>query len=711
MQRLKISFYHHLKFSGIILTLVLLYSCAGSPDENREYGWIPFTVLDLDTAENAVDMSFLNSEAAGESGFITVKDGHFIDGKGQRIRFFGDNLTFGGCFPERDVATQIAAALQKKGMNVVRFHHMDNQSAPGGIWSESMDDLDPDQLDKLDWLIYQLKLHGIYSNINTHVSFTYPGVNYEDIEQFNYGKGIDNFYRPYIEMQKKYAKKLLLHKNAYTGNTYANEPAVAFVEVNNENSLLSNWALLPKLNRDHKMALIGQWNAWLDSHSVYNSVNGKDLMEIIQNYENKDTDSQIRMIWHFLMDTEMAYAKEMTDYYRNDLKIHALIAESQASYSGVEGILRESSYSDYIDMHSYWEHPRFPGRSWSRSNWLIRNSSMVSDHGGGTVLGFGEHRVKGKPLTISEYDHPAPSFFCAEMYPMLNAVAAFQDFDGIYHFTFNGPYDQGKIQGFFSSAGHPLKQIFIPVGAVLFRMGAVSPGEHPVQLDLPPAAVLDELVEFGNRLRLHGSNMRGVWEKAGANSSLIIAHPMEVNMGGKELKLSEPVENPTDGWISDNGEILWDNRDSTEAIFTVNAPAARIAAGYIGGKQIELGDVTIAMDSTTFNWATISLTSLDRKSIEESSKILLIAAGRVENTDMGWNDDKTSVGTDWGSTPTRAEGIPARIIFSNMKPFSVNALDSAGNVGTKIRPVKQGNRRVLNIGAQYQTLWYLLTRE
>ena len=66
----------------------------------------------------------------------------------------------------------------------------------------------PAQLDKLDWLVYQLKLHGIYSNINTHVSRNYPGCDYEGIEHFNYGKGIDQFYPPYIEMQKDYAKEI-----------------------------------------------------------------------------------------------------------------------------------------------------------------------------------------------------------------------------------------------------------------------------------------------------------------------------------------------------------------------------------------------------------------------------------------------------------------------------------------------------------------------
>lgn len=146
---------------------------------------------------------------------------------------------------------------------------MDNQSAPGGIWDKEKKALDPDQLDKLDWLIYQLKLHGIYTNINTHVSGNYSGMDYKGIEQFNYGKTIDQFYRPYIEKQKAYARMLLTHKNPYTGTTYTEEPAVAFVEVNNENSLLSRWYLLPQLNKEHKAALIGLWKKLVKNRLAY----------------------------------------------------------------------------------------------------------------------------------------------------------------------------------------------------------------------------------------------------------------------------------------------------------------------------------------------------------------------------------------------------------------------------------------------------------
>jgi len=692
-----------------VIVFLLMTSC-NQVDQTREYGWFEFVIPDLDTTATVVDMSFLNSEPAGSSGHIALKDGHFIDGKGARIRFFGDNLTFGSCFPDHETATALAARLRKMGMNVMRFHHMDNQSAPGGIWDKDKKALDPEQLDKLDWLIYQLKRNGIYSNINTHVSGNYPGMEYQGLEHFNYGKTIDQFYRPYIEKQKEYAKMLLLHRNPYTGTTYAEEPAVAFVEINNENSLLSSWYLLPKLNKAHMAALRGQWKEWLNAHpEAKEGAGGKDIISIIENYYDASTDKQKAALWGFLVDTEMSYAKEMIDYFRNDLKVKGLLSETQASYSGNAGILRESQYADFIDMHSYWEHPSFPGRSWSRTDWRIRNSSMVADKKGGTLLRFGQHRVSGMPFTISEYDHPAPNFFVAEMYPMLNSFCAFQDFDGIYHFATGSPYNKGMMTGFFHTSGHPLKQVFLPAGAVMFRMGAVKPGENFVSLGLPKESTVDQLVKYGDRLKLHVTNMNYIWEEAGSDYSLTLS-PLEVDTKATRLELSEKVVAPEGAWVSETGEISWENQDSLNAVYKVTSPSARVAAGYLGGKSVALGSVTVEMDTTKHNWATITLTSLDGKPVETSSKILLVAAGRVENTEMIWDEKHTTVGAEGGKAPSLAEGIPARILFSKMDKFSVFALDPTGKETIELEVGRRGGNQVINIGAQYKTIWYIIKR-
>ena len=68
-----------------------------------------------------------------------------------------------------------------------------------------------------------------------------------------------------MEAQKQYARQLLTHLNPYTKLTYAEDPAVALVEINNENGLIHTWmggdfdALPDVFARD----LRKQWNAWL----------------------------------------------------------------------------------------------------------------------------------------------------------------------------------------------------------------------------------------------------------------------------------------------------------------------------------------------------------------------------------------------------------------------------------------------------------------
>lgn len=114
--------------SLLIVLIIISAACKKSPEEKREYGWFEFVIPDSDTTRNAVDMSFLNEGIAGGSGFVKVENGHFVDGKGERIRFFGTNLTFSSAFPDKKTAIIIAGRLRELGMNVVRFHHMDNGS-------------------------------------------------------------------------------------------------------------------------------------------------------------------------------------------------------------------------------------------------------------------------------------------------------------------------------------------------------------------------------------------------------------------------------------------------------------------------------------------------------------------------------------------------------------------------------------------------------
>ena len=223
----------------------------------------PFVLPWDDASKSAVDVSGLNDRPAGKLGPVVARDGHLYTGA-KRFRIVGVNLCFGANFPTHADAQKVAARMSKFGINCVRFHHMDMQTPPSGLVKADKATLDPGQLDKLDYLISRLKAHGIYADLNLHVSRTYPDApTWEGMPSFL--KGIDNVDPRLIALQKNYARDLLTHRNPYTKNRYADEPAVALVEINNENALIHEWwnGGLDTLPNPYRSDFATRWNDWL----------------------------------------------------------------------------------------------------------------------------------------------------------------------------------------------------------------------------------------------------------------------------------------------------------------------------------------------------------------------------------------------------------------------------------------------------------------
>lgn len=222
-----------------------------------------------DASANITNLAGWNAKPAGAQGFVHAQGGHLFAGP-QRLRLLGVNIVFGSASPARDDADRIAARLARFGINIVRFHHLDSNPAPDGLLQKDLRTLDPAQLDRFDYFVATLKREGIYSDINLHVGRKYPGLADWGETTPKYWKGVDNFYPAMIAQQKDYARDLLTHRNPYTGNCYVDEPAVALVEINNENGLLREWRNggLNEMSEPYRAELMRQWQAWLKSRYV-----------------------------------------------------------------------------------------------------------------------------------------------------------------------------------------------------------------------------------------------------------------------------------------------------------------------------------------------------------------------------------------------------------------------------------------------------------
>ncbi len=238
----------------------------------------PF-VISYDGPDNASSVAHLLDAPAGKYGFVRVADGHFVTDAGP-IRFHATNLTGPANFPEHADADKLANRLARLGINCVRLHFMDTwytnfmpqpTQAILANDTETQRNLDPKQLDKLDYMIAAFKNRGIYVNMNLHVGRTLDERDgFDGVKHLSWAnKGIGQILDGMIELQKEYARKLLTHVNAYTGNAYTDEPAVAMIEISNEDGLTGYYynGTLDRLPEPYASEVNAKWNEWL--HAKY----------------------------------------------------------------------------------------------------------------------------------------------------------------------------------------------------------------------------------------------------------------------------------------------------------------------------------------------------------------------------------------------------------------------------------------------------------
>ncbi len=196
---------------------------------------------------------------------LVARSGHFYRGQ-DPVRLWGVDLSFNANLPTHKDAPYVAARMAAAGVNVVRCHHLDTDRWPRGIWNaQNGKTIAPEALDRLDYFIDQLARQGICVNINLHVGRAHsrylglpdPGTKYDKIA------GI--FTPELIDAQKQYARDLLTHTNPFRRVSYAADPAVAIVEITNEDSFFmwSGEQSLRGLPPYYADILRAKFNAWL----------------------------------------------------------------------------------------------------------------------------------------------------------------------------------------------------------------------------------------------------------------------------------------------------------------------------------------------------------------------------------------------------------------------------------------------------------------
>jgi len=638
-------------------------------------GWFAFEPLRIERGvRTAADASELLDPPAGKHGFLRVRGSQFVFEDGTPVRFWGTNIVAGNVFMDHETAERTAARLARFGCNMVRLHHMDADWAKPNIFDNSYDDtqhFSAESLDRLDYLIYQLKEHGIYVYLDLLVHRKFKaGDGVRDWERVENGaKIVAHFDRRIIELQRKYAHDLYTHVNKYTRLRYCDDPAIAMSELINESSLF--WAggygsVPPSYIED----LNERYREWARQRKLA-VPEGASVPEGL-----RQRDPQVL---EFLYETQVAYFTEMRGYL-GSIGVKVPVAGSN-HWEAMALDLKSNLVMDYLDRHGYWDHPQ---GGWGPDA-RFDNRPMVKSGYWNLVTWLSPHQAVEKPLIITEWNCCWINEYIAEGPLTMAAYGALQGWDGLLQFDYSGGDWADRLAGPFDVGNKPHVLATWPAAARLFLRGHVKAGQPVIFRRTDDEARRG--VQVGE----------GLPARAGARDRLSFAFSRR----RRALSPSELAPVPELA-VSSTGQLTW---DAEGGLITANAPASAVRLGFAGG-PVEAGPVSFHV---TPQFSVVAVTALDDRPIPASKHLLITAVARAENSGMAYVASRTSA-TDAGRPPILIEPVRGRVCISLQGPVasvSASALDAVGRPRHAIGATVEGS--ALTIPLQADAFWYEVT--
>lgn len=365
---------------------------------------------------SALDFTSLNDidAPAGKYGPVVVRNGHFefADRPGIPVRFYGANLCFSTNFIDHQTADMLAARLVRQGFNAVRFHHFDRDIIDRK--SGNSFTFNPEMLDRFDYLAAALKKAGIYFTLDLYTIRPAAEGEYKtlpldlskaDIQSY---KTAVVFYPEARENLKRFVKALLTHKNPYTGMTWAEDPALNHVSIVNENNtviMVENYAE-PELRE----GIFAKFNEFCRQNNIVPSQSNRE---------------------RFFLDSYAEYYRDMSSFLKG---LGVRVPLTEYNFHSAPRYLAQRKNFDYVDVHSYWDHPTFGGAMWSLPMNFINESALF--HRFRIPKMISPNRIFGKPFVTSEINFCYPNRYRAEGGLLIGAIAAYQGWDGVYYFDY-----------------------------------------------------------------------------------------------------------------------------------------------------------------------------------------------------------------------------------------------------------------------------------
>jgi len=667
-----------------------------------------------------VDLRHLNEDVAGADGPVRAVGNDFVLGSGEKVKFWGANVGPGVYQLDHASHVYLAKHLAKHGVNLVRLH--------GGIYGPRDPAVDRRRLDDLHHLVSALKQEGIYVKL----SFYFP-----------LWFSLDGDQRPFMllffdgEMQEIYfrwASALLTTTSPYTGVPLGKDPAVAIVEVVNEDSHFF-WTFrktnMPQRRWQQFTRLYGTWltrkHGSLDRAvaawgGVREATDAPDdgRMELYDAWamttdglkasaaKRKRIGDQVQ----FLTENMRGFYQQAVAYFKEECHYEGLVSCSNWHTADARTLdaLERYCYTagDVIDHHGYFDH----GHKGESASWSVRPGQTFQSQSAlhlrqANPLPYVE--TDGHPHITSEIGWPMPNAYRAEAVFLTATWGSLQGLDGIIHFAVGSPAWDQAVRKFPLNNPVALGSYF--AAALAYRRGDVQEA---------PAVVIDNL-RLDDLYAMNGTHvfasaaldqLRAAQAPDGTNEKDAVEDidPLTFYVGRVTRNFQGTPEQSTRRDVgryinrdarkirSITGELVWDYGVGLAA---VNTPNVQGVAGFLGKQgAVQFGDVQIEMKN---QYGTVMVVAMDDRPLRASEKIL-IQCMTIDQL-YGWatsqEDGKGGTIREVGSAPWGVQKIDAVVglLWSGPAPRKVVGCDENGY--STERPVDvstDGGRLTIRIG-------------
>ncbi len=689
--------------TAVVRTSALSPDLPEAPTISADNTWAFEPQRDRFSPEALLDLRALNETVAGETGFVgrSPDGGDFARGDGTPLRFWAAT-TYVYADPDKDLAFH-ARFLAKRGVNMVRWHGTIFPRQEGA----RLQDIDARARDGLWRLVAAMKQEGIYVTVSPYYARPFkpqPSWATPRDSQGFYGL---LFFDPILQQAyKTWLRELFTVENPYTGLALKDDPAVAIVQLQNEDSLLF-WTFNRIEGRDR--ALLGrQYARWLqqkygslaaarrawrgmqleDDDFAGGVVGLFNLWELTQPLLPFRGGKARRLAdqTEFLTATMRQFNAEIARYLRQELGVKQLINAGNWKTVDAARLNDAERYSytanEVIAVNRYYNGGPHQG---PHSGWAIVNGDRFGER---SVLfnpdkfPLNLKQVAGHPMLVTESSWVPPLGYQSEGPFLTSVYQSLTGIDGFYWFSLGV---EGWRQPSWANDFKPSLRKWIadtpellgnfPAAALLYRRGYVRTGRPVLEERRPLAdlwqrrpAVLAEAAGFDpNRDRGWGQRAAGAVGRIDPLAFLV--GPVKVTYGrpaaeSAAIDTAPYIDRQAKVLRSVTGEVVW---DYGRGICTLNAPKARGATGFLGSAgEIALDGVTISAKN---HYATALLIALDDRELGRSRRALLQIGTIARST--GWQATPTTWETERGNRETGYEVLdrgraPWRIVNTEM---------------------------------------------